>query len=182
MNSSPKTLIIPLCGILLVVGALAALTGITYVVHTGLRGQPQPGQVETRIARAIRSLAVPGDIKSFKNPLGNFEEVYVPGMEHFAKYCAMCHGNNGSGKDTKLGGGLYPKPLDLRSAATQGLTDGEIFWVIENGVRFTGMPAFGTGTGDPSGEELAWQLVSFVRHLPHITADELAQMEALNPL
>jgi mono/diheme cytochrome c family protein len=103
-------------------------------------------------------------------------------MEHFARYCAMCHANDGSARDTPLGRGLFPRPPDMRADATQRLTDGELRYVIENGVRFTGMPAFGTGTPDPAGDMLAWQLVAFIRHLPRVTAGEIAEMQALNPL
>ena len=109
-------------------------------------------------------------------------EAIAAGLEHFARYCTMCHANNGSGDDTPLGRGLFPKPPDLRADTTQDLSDGELLYIIINGVRFTGMPAFGTGTEDAAGERLAWQLVHFVRHLPRITPEEIAQMESLNPL
>jgi hypothetical protein len=67
----------------------------------------------------------------------------------------------------------------MRGAATQQLTDGELFYVIEHGVRFTGMPAWGTGT--PAGEESTWHLVQFIRHLPQLTEAELDAMKQLNP-
>jgi hypothetical protein len=96
----------------------------------------------------------------------------------------MCHASDGSGQDAPLGRGLYPKPPDMRSAITQDLTDGDLFYIIVNGVRFTGMPAFGTGDEDPASEsaKLAWQLVHFVRRLPHATGEEIDQVKALNPL
>jgi mono/diheme cytochrome c family protein len=103
-------------------------------------------------------------------------------MEHYARYCAVCHANDGSGLKTPLGTGLYPKPPDLRAAATQSLTDGELFYIIDNGVRFTGMPAFGTGESTPAGDKQLWELVQFVRRLPRITPDELATMEGMNVL
>jgi hypothetical protein len=67
----------------------------------------------------------------------------------------------------------------MRQAATQSLTDGELFYIIENGVRLTGMPAWSTGT--PEGEEASWHLVHFIRRLPKLTAEEIEEMEALNP-
>ena len=103
-------------------------------------------------------------------------------MEHYAKYCALCHANNGSGERTPLGSGLFPKPPDLRASLTQDLTDGELFYIIDNGVRFTGMPAFGTGESTPAGDKQLWELVQFVRRLPTLTADEIAEMEGMNPL
>src|SRR5262249_17849697 len=112
---------------------------------------------------------------------------------------AICHGNDGSG-DSMLGHGLYPKPADLRAAETQNLSDGEIFWIIENGIRLTGMPAFGgqsngaehdehsehgnaqSGEQDEHGEAESWKLVRFIRHLPQLTAEEKLEMEKYNPM
>src|SRR5437016_14110499 len=154
--------------------------GIAYAKSTGLRGQPEPGAMELRIADAIRDFAIPSEAKARSNPLEPSKETISKGMDHFARYCAMCHANDGSGKKTAIGSGLYPKPPDLRDA--QHMTDGEIFYIIENGVRFTGMPAFGTGQDDPEGTRQVWQLVHFIRHLPEITKEEITRMESRNPL
>jgi mono/diheme cytochrome c family protein len=113
------------------------------------------------------------------NPLPASAENLREGLEHFADHCAVCHGNSGAG-DTPIGRGLYPKPPVLREARTQSLSDGEIFSIIQNGIRFTGMPAFG-GTGGEHGEEDSWRLVQFIRHLPKQTPQEIAEMERLNP-
>jgi hypothetical protein len=58
------------------------------------------------------------------------------------------------------------------------MSDGEIFWVIHNGIRFTAMPAW--GEGDPAEDKDSWKLVHFIRHLPQLTPEELDQMKALN--
>ena len=168
-----------LVGALLVVLVIVA-GGLVYVRATGLRAQPEPGALETRVAGMIRGLAIPGEIKAKSNPLASSEDAFWLGLEHYAKYCALCHANDGSGKKTPLGQGLFPKPPDLREA--KDLTDGELFYIIENGIRFSGMPAFGTGKPDPAGEKQLWQLVTFVRRLPRITKDEIGRMEQLNPL
>ena len=159
-----------------------AAGGLAYVKWTGLRGQPHPGRVETLVARAIRGLAVPSATAARSNPLPASPEASAAGREHFAHYCTMCHGPDGSGRDAPLGRGLFPKPPDMRADATQHLTDGELFYIIVNGVRFTGMPAFGTGTEDEAGEELAWQLVHFVRQLPRLTPEEVEAIRAASPL
>jgi hypothetical protein len=66
----------------------------------------------------------------------------------------------------------------MRLAATQRLTDGELYWIIENGVRLTGMPAWGDGTD----HDLAtWKLVHFVRRLRELTPEQLQEMTSLNP-
>ena len=128
------------------------------------------------MARQLRHLAMPADQRDKRNPLPSSADNLHEGLEHFADHCAMCHGNNGSG-DTPIGRGLYPKPPVLREADTQSLTDGELFSIIQNGIRFTGMPAF---AGD-HGDEDTWRLVLFIRHLPKVTDRELAEMEKLNP-
>ena len=165
----------------LVLGLLGALAGFVYLKTTGLRGQPAPGALETRVARAARSMAIPGEYQARSNPLAKDASALGPGLEHFAKFCTMCHDNDGGGMKTAIGNGLYPKPPDLRAPLTQNLTDGELFYIIENGVRFTGMPAFGSGKPDPAGDKQVWQLVYFIRHLPRITPDEIEWVQSLNP-
>jgi hypothetical protein len=67
----------------------------------------------------------------------------------------------------------------MRAAATQELSDGELFSIIENGIRLTGMPAWGTGNAE--GERASWALVHFIRRLPELTDEEISRMESLNP-
>jgi len=174
--------ILKLLGLAVVVGVVAGGITVAYVRTTGLKALPEPGPLETRVARAVRSLAISPDDKSRTNPLVGSAEAMQEGLQHFAKYCAMCHGNNGSNEKTPIGHGLFPKPPDLRASATQELSDGELFYIIENGVRFTGMPAFGTGTRSEAGDRQVWQLVTFIRHLPSLSTAEVGWMESLNPL
>ena len=164
--------------LLLVALVAAAAVAVFYVQHTRLDARTQPGRIETEIALRLRSFAIPAEQRNRTNPVHSTPEAVRAGMEHFADHCAICHANDGTG-DTAVGKGLYPKPPDLRSARTQALSDGEIFSIIDNGVRFTGMPGFGAGGGD--GDEDTWKLVLFIRHLPSITPDELSRMKGLNP-
>jgi mono/diheme cytochrome c family protein len=159
------------------VGAGLAV-GYWYVAGRGFSARAQPTRIEEAIALQLRSLATPADARERRNPLPVSPENVRAGMEHFADHCAICHGNDGSGK-TSIGAGLYPKPPDLRASRSQGLSDGELFYIIENGVRLTGMPAFGGAGADPND---SWRLVTFIRHLPRVTAQELAEMEELNPV
>src|SRR5204862_3671862 len=93
-------------------------------------------------------------------------------------HCAICHANDGSGK-TEMGRNLYPRAPDMRLAATQELTDGELFYIIGNGVRLTGMPGWGDGSEESS--RANWHLVAFIRELPRLTPAEKLEMERLNP-
>ena len=126
----------------------------------------------------MRRAATPAPVRSRTNPVEASDAVIAEGLEHFADHCAVCHANSGSG-DTEIGRSLYPRAPDMRLAKTQQLSDGELFSIIENGVRLTGMPAWGNGT--PEGERASWALVHFIRRLPRLTEDEIGRMEALNP-
>ena len=161
-----------------VVAALGALGGIVFLKATGLSARGTPGAVENILARRLRVLALPGDYRRLTNPVLRNDESIRNGMEHFADHCATCHANDGTG-NTDMGRGMFPPAPDMRGAATQGMSDGELFYVIEHGVRFTGMPAWGNGT--TADEESSWHLVNFIRHLPKLTPEELEEMAAINP-
>ena len=133
---------------------LGTLVGV-YFVTAGVSARPQPGQLETFVARRLRAMAIRMTTRSLTNPIPVSEEVVAEGRDHFADHCASCHGNDGSG-NTELGRGLYPRAPDMRLPATQNLSDAELFYIIENGVRLTGMPAWSTGT--PAGETASWHL------------------------
>src|SRR5277367_1360959 len=163
--------------LLLVLAAGLAIAAGVSMLHGGLSARATPTALEAFLARHAHRLSIPADARNTHNPLTATDENLKEARAHFADHCATCHGNEGSG-DTMYGRGLYPKPPDLRKAETQGLSDGEIFWIIENGVRFTGMPAF--GGGKDSGND-SWKLVLFIRHLPALADEERLEMERANP-
>jgi mono/diheme cytochrome c family protein len=164
--------------LLLVVVAVLG-TAIAYsVVSRGLSTRNEPSRAEAIVARAMRRWATPAAIRDRVNPVSPTPEVITQALEHFADHCAVCHANDGSG-ETPIGRGLYPRAPDMRAETTQSLTDGELFSIIEHGIRLTGMPGWGNGT--PEGEQESWGLVHFVRRLPSLTEAELERMEALNP-
>jgi len=157
--------------------AVGVLVG-AYFVTVGVSARPQPGRLETVAAQTVRGIAIRTRIRGLTNPIPATPDVIAEGRDHFADHCAVCHGNDGSG-NTEMGRGLYPRSPDMRLPATQNLSDAELFYIIENGVRLTGMPGWSTGTKE--GETSSWHLVHFIRHLPKLTEDEIAHMESLNP-
>src|SRR5580692_8797648 len=164
--------------LILLIAAVLAVGFVAYsLLHNGVSAKATPTALEVMMARKARHMALPSEARSLVNPVAASEENLRDGRLHFADHCAICHGNDGS-CDTMMGSGLYPKPPDLRLAETQKLSDGELFWIIENGVRFTGMPAFSTRHSSP---EDSWKLVHFIRHLPQLTTDERIEMERYNP-
>ena len=162
--------------VIVVAIALMAVAAAS-LLHDGLSSRANPTALETMMARNARRIAMPASASQLQNPAADTPENLHDARLHFADHCAICHANDGSG-DTMMGHNLYPKPPDLRLEQTQKLADGEIFWIIENGVRFTGMPAFGGAHGS---EEDSWKLVRFIRHLPQLTDDERVEMERYNP-
>ena len=170
---------------LLIVIFLAVLAGCATfgwlgyrLFTTGFSAKTEPQAIEIFLARQIRHLAIPIEQRNTPNPVALSPDLLQEGLAHFADHCAGCHANDGSGQ-TPIGKNVYPKAPDLRLPDTQSMSDGELFWVIHNGIRFTAMPAW--GEGDPAQDLDSWKLVHFLRHLPQLTTEELDQMKALNP-
>ena len=163
--------------IVLAVPVTSGVVAAVLLIRSGLSARPEPSRLEASIARAVRSLAG-RSLRSLRNPIPDTKDNIAGGRAHFADHCAQCHANDGSGQ-TEMGKHLYPRAPDMRLPDTQALTDGELFGIIENGVRLTGMPAWGDGS-DQSRTD-TWKLVRFIRHLPALTAEEKAEMERLNP-
>lgn len=165
-----------------VIGNLVALaacgTLLAWLANRGLSARDDPSAVEELAARSFRRVATSRAQRDARNPVATSPQVLSAGRAHFADHCASCHANDGSG-DTEIGRGLYPKAPDMRLPATQSLTDGELFSIIRNGIRLTGMPAW--GSGKPEDDLVTWGLVHFIRHLPRISAEEFAEMRQLNP-
>jgi len=163
---------------ILLVG-FAAIGWVGYQLYTsGFSAKTEPHALEIMMARQIRHLAIPIEKRNTPNPVPLTPEVLQESLEHFADHCATCHANDGSGQ-TPIGKNVYPKAPVLRLADTQSMSDGELFWVIHNGIRFTAMP--GWGGDDPEKDLDSWKLVHFIRYLPKIRQDELDEMKALNP-
>jgi uncharacterized membrane protein/mono/diheme cytochrome c family protein len=164
-----------------IVLAILAICAILFfhLSEHGLSARNQPSALESFLADQARVLAIPVKARKLENPLPPSPVLIARGRDHWADHCATCHANNGSG-DTELGRNLYPRVPDMRGARTQSLTDGELYYIIRNGIPWTGMPAWGNADlGDLDSE--TWALVLFIRHLPKLTSAEETAMEKLNP-
>jgi mono/diheme cytochrome c family protein len=167
-----------LVGLVVLLAVAAAGIAVAMLVRRGVSARDTPTAPEVVLARGLRRLAAPSGARALANPVALDDGALGRARAHFADHCALCHGNDGRGR-TEIGQKLYPKAPDMTAAATQSLSDGEIFFIIKNGVRLTGMPAWGEDT--PEEDRQTWELVHFVRHLPRITPEELREMESLNP-
>jgi mono/diheme cytochrome c family protein len=170
MKKRTLLLSIPVAGI-----AVAATCG-WMTIRRGFSARDNPSAMEAYLARTARKLSIPASERDAKNPFTPTPEVLSEARAHFADHCATCHGNDGSGK-TEIGQNLYPKVPDIRQSETQNLTDGQIYSIIHNGIRLTGMPAW----GGPGKDDDSWKLVLFIRHRPQMNPQEMKQMEPFNP-
>jgi mono/diheme cytochrome c family protein len=171
--SKKKTILL---GVVLLLVVVAIVQGVAVIRH-GFSARDNPSWIETVMARSARRMAAPARAKQMTNPIPKTAENLAEAEAHWADHCATCHANNGSG-DTEIGKNLYPRAPDMRLPATQNLSEGELYYTIQNGIRLTGMPAWGE-TGD--NDEDTWKLVHFIRHLPRLTPEEEKDMERLNP-
>lgn len=151
---------IALSFVVLTVAALVA------VKVGGFRDSSNPSRFETALARRIRDFAIPRVEARTANPYPNDALAVQQGRELFLTRCASCHGTDGRGT-TPLGANVYPRVPNLQAATTQELYDGQLHYIIENGVQLTGMPAM-PGLRSPAKED-SWALVSYLRSLRSTT-------------
>ena len=129
-------------GICFIVILAAGVCYAAWMLHRGFSTRTAPGAIEASLAASMRNAAFPSHYKSMRNPVTATPDVFREGMEHWADHCSPCHGNNGGG-DTMYGKTMYPRPPDMRRKETQEMSDGELYYTIQNGIMLSGMPAFG---------------------------------------
>jgi mono/diheme cytochrome c family protein len=146
----------------LILGVISAMLG---ALMQGCTAGKQPSQEETGLANAAKDVTIPLEAGKMKNPVPETDEVLSQGQEVFLGSCAQCHGADARG-DTDIGRNMNPPAMDLTSAHVQHWSDAELFWIIQNGVRLTGMPAWKSSISDND----TWKLARFIHKLPHLDA------------
>jgi predicted CXXCH cytochrome family protein len=164
----PKTWL----SILLTAAILASLLYLAISLTRGFSTASEPSSLEKLLARAARNFAIPTRARLEANPWQTTPAILAEARDNFIARCATCHGPDGSGQ-TDIGRNLYPKVPDLRLPQTQNLTDGQIHYIIRNGVRLTGMPGWAKPHDEQSDD--SWKLVLFIRSLRQLTPEELRQ-------
>jgi predicted CXXCH cytochrome family protein len=157
--------------VLCVLAVIGGAYGIA-LIRRGFSATDEPSALERVVARAVRNLAIPSRAARETNPWMATPELLREARETFLDRCATCHGEDGSGQ-TAVGRNTYPKPPDLRAPLTQKLSDGQIHYIIRNGIRLTGMPAWGSAHDEHSDD--SWKLVLLIRDLRQATREEKAQ-------
>src|SRR3954454_21567345 len=133
-----RKLIWLLAGALALVLVIAVGSLIFLKTHAnGFSARAQPSGLEEFAAQTARKIAIPADAKNKQNRVPNSAEVLAEAKQHWADHCATCHANDGSGEEM-IGRQMYPPTPDMRKPRTQQLSDGELFYIIENGIRLSG--------------------------------------------
>lgn len=127
-----------------------------FLKSEGLSARRKPSNFEYAVANYALRLSIPTAAKNGKNPITPTPEALTAARKDYSDYCAVCHANDGAG-NTDTAKGLSPEVPDLRARHVQELKDGQIFYVVKNGIRFTGMPGWNFQ------DERIWRLVSLIR-------------------
>jgi len=121
----------------------------------------RPGRAESDLAQWTKQhITVKG--KDDRNPLTNSAQTFKDGKEAFGHYCIVCHGLDGQNTGVPFAASLSPPVPSLASKQVQSYTDGQLKWIIENGIEPSGMPA---SHGILNDDEI-WSIVEYLRHLP----------------
>jgi len=150
----------------LMIGVIGVVLG---ALLPGCSADKNPSQGETSLANAAKDVSIPLEAGKMKNPLPARDEVERQGQEVFLGSCAQCHGADGRG-DSSLGQHMDPPAMDLTSAHVQHWSDAELFWIIQNGVRLTGMPAWKPSISDND----TWKLASYIHNISRLDAASAA--------
>ncbi|HKS82513.1 MAG TPA: cytochrome c [Candidatus Acidoferrales bacterium] len=144
---------------LLLVGIV--FVGASFATLFDLSAVPDPGRLETFAANEAKNWLVYRESRSVRSKETPTTPADLDNAQMiFGSECSDCHGDDGR-KPTDIGRGLYPRAPDLGSAEVQNWSDREMFWIIRNGIRLSGMPAFGKELSDQE----TWGLVHYVKSL-----------------
>ena len=158
-----------------VILVLAAALIVIAMTRFNLTALHPPGPTETRLAVLAKRSIIRRASRDGIPPRPSKASVDT-GATQYGLDCSVCHGNDGRAQ-TPLGDSMYPRVADLTSKQVQSYSDQELYWIIQNGIRFTGMPGFSkVETADH-----IWDLVIYVRTLPGESTDHHNQANRADP-
>jgi mono/diheme cytochrome c family protein len=159
-------------GLLLITAILVALAVVALAAGVVDMSMRKPSALERFMGPALRDASVraraPRNVHAPTAP-----EVVARGRDEYREHCLVCHGVP-DGTQSSIAAGLSPAPPDLADPTTQSRSDGELFFIVSQGIRMTGMPAF--ARSEP--EDIRWALVAFLRRMPHLTPQDRAALAA----
>jgi mono/diheme cytochrome c family protein len=133
-----------------------------------------PGRMETAVAGAVKHRLTVGG-RGERNPLPAGEETVASGRKQFSSYCANCHGPDAQNTGVPFAAAMAPPVPSLAAPEVQAYSDGQLHWIITNGLFPSGMPA----SRDLLHDEEIWEIVAYLRHLP--PAGGLEQPAGVSP-
>jgi mono/diheme cytochrome c family protein len=119
-----------------------------------------PSRVEEKVVQETKELVIGG--KDWQNPVADNDSAQQSGAEHFQHHCQICHGLDGQNTGVPFAEKMSPPVANLAMQDVQQYTDGQLKWIIENGIRMSGMPGWKGVLDDTE----MWQIVRYIRHLP----------------
>ncbi len=147
----------------------ATLLTVPTFLAVSCTANKKPSKVETALANMAKDVVIPIEAENLKNPLPSSDETIKQGQQIYVQSCALCHGADGRG--TTLGRAMYPPAMDLVSPHVQHWSDADLFWIVQNGVRLTGMPSWKSGISESD----TWKLVRFIHALPELSTQAKAE-------
>lgn len=148
---------------------LGIVAGALVLLMSGCTASKKPSKLETTLANIAKDVVIPLEAQNLKNPATATDENIQAGRQTYLQQCALCHAAGGHAA-TKLSLSMYPPAMDLNSPHVQRWTDAELFWIIQNGVRLTGMPSWKSSISETD----TWRLVLFIHSLPRVNAEASA--------
>jgi mono/diheme cytochrome c family protein len=141
---------------------LVAVIAIVAASQFTLSALPEPGRLELSLATKAKHYLVHRSSREGIPPAPADRQVAIQeGERVYGTDCGACHGLSGH-NPTDAGRWMYPRAADLTSSGVHSYSDQEVFWIIKNGIRLSGMPAFGKVETD----EHIWDLVFYIHTLP----------------
>jgi mono/diheme cytochrome c family protein len=140
---------------------MAKIVGLGLLFLLGGCKAKSPGRWETAVITQAKHSILVGD-RRVKNPLPATPANIAAGKESFSHYCVACHGLDGQNTGVPFADSMSPPVPSLASQTVQAYTDGQLKWIVTNGLRPSGMPS---SKGILTEEEL-WAAVLYIRHLP----------------
>lgn len=144
---------------------LSAVPGLLTLWLTGCSARKKPSGVETVFAHAAEDVVIPVEARGLKDPVPHSDAAVKDGQKIYMQSCTICHGPDGHG-NTTLGRDMYPPSMDLTSPYVQHWSDAELYWIVQNGVRLTGMPGWKSVISSTD----SWKVAQFIHALPKIAA------------
>ena len=141
-------------------GIAALAVAAALLGFSGCKVRP-PGALETKVMESAKRRVTVGG-RSDKNPLPADAANIHAGQQNFGSYCMVCHGLDGQNTGVPFAAKMAPPVPPLNSTAVQAYSDGQLHWIIQNGIFPSGMPA----SKDVFRDEEIWQLVLYIRNLP----------------